>query len=140
MSENDEAFDVETDAAACEWPCCPQCGRRRLAVCPVCETAGTDFDRGFSPGAATCPLNDPQDATAPRRARPLVLCPICDEAFRPRFLAHCEWCGHAFGDGIDRPAPEPTEHTDLNARVWIVLIGTLVVVVGLIAFFVSLAR
>jgi hypothetical protein len=139
MSE-DEPFEVEPDAETSQWPCCPQCGRRRLAVCPVCETAGTDFARGFSPGPASCPLNESDADASARRVRPLVLCPICDEPFRPEFLACCEWCGHKFGDGVERPAPEPADIVELNARVWIALAGTLLAVVGVLALFVSIAR
>jgi hypothetical protein len=142
MSENDDSFEVETDAETSTWPCCPQCGRRRLAVCPVCETAGTDFARGFSPGPTSCPLNEPDAEGSTRRVRPLVLCPICDEPFRPEFLACCEWCGYRFGDGVERaaPAPEPWEKSDLNARVWIVAAATLLTVAGVLALFISIAR
>ncbi len=26
------------------WPECPDCGKRRIATCPVCQTASTEFD------------------------------------------------------------------------------------------------
>ena len=25
------------------WPTCPECGKKRHTMCPICETAGSDF-------------------------------------------------------------------------------------------------
>lgn len=37
------------------WPACPDCGKRRLATCPVCHTASTEF-----------PLADPEFLGSPQ--------------------------------------------------------------------------
>ncbi|MBR4832888.1 MAG: hypothetical protein IKU86_00950 [Thermoguttaceae bacterium] len=40
--ENDEEFRE----ALAVWPRCPECGRRRVARCPICKTSGTLFPLG----------------------------------------------------------------------------------------------
>lgn len=40
--ENDEEFQE----ALAVWPRCPNCGRRRVARCPICKTSGTLFPLG----------------------------------------------------------------------------------------------
>jgi hypothetical protein len=29
------------------WPCCPECGKRRLTRCPICGTSGADFPPAY---------------------------------------------------------------------------------------------
>lgn len=42
MDEDDEPDSLE-DRVVDAWPCCPQCGERRMTRCPACGTSGTDF-------------------------------------------------------------------------------------------------
>jgi hypothetical protein len=61
-----------------------------------------------------------------RRARPslLLICPTCDEPFKPRFLRHCEWCNHDFGTGLETPQTVATaERSEFNSRIAIVAAG-----------------
>ena len=63
----------------------------------------------------------------------LVLCPTCDEPFRPEFPARCEWCGHRFADGRESRRPRPSSTSpfeDMNPRVWIVIGGLVVLLVA----------
>jgi hypothetical protein len=88
-----------------EWPCCPRCGQRRQARCSTCGFAADNF-----------PLADYQEFGAdlfPSRGRSdsrlldsgpdadvLLLCGVCEEAFRPGFYDRCAACGHDFGGGV----------------------------------------
>jgi len=108
------------------WPCCPQCGARRVTVCPVCKTSGNRFpmaDRGF-----------PGDDADPAKA--MVVCTTCDEPFAPRFLKQCEWCGHVFDEGIEvthDPAAEV-----LNPKIVAVIVLLAALGVGLLVYFMIL--
>jgi hypothetical protein len=84
LAENTAAARRETP-----WPCCPRCRRPRLATCPICQTAGTDFRAAFLPD--TGEDSDEHDSAA-------VLCPTCDEPFVPRHPARCE--GRAAATGL----------------------------------------
>jgi hypothetical protein len=122
----DEELSQLEDAAddtARDWPACPSCSRPRLTSCPVCETAASSFPKAFMPGG--------------RRKRLIVICPTCDEVFRPRFLARCEWCGYQFGDGVELSAAAEwtSPFAEMNARAWIVLFGLILsfaLLVGLV--------
>lgn len=84
-----------------DWPTCPQCGRRRMTACPICQTASAEFPAAeYAPAAAD---------ESPNEARqPLLMCPTCDEAFTPRYYRRCELCGHQFGGGNEADG-EPAE-------------------------------
>ncbi len=107
-------LEEEADAERPDWPTCPGCGRPRHTSCPVCETAGSGFTVAFVP-------------EGPEKKH-LVLCPTCDEAFEPEFLAQCEWCGHQFGDGRELPASAEwtSPFDEMGPRAWIVLAGLLI--------------
>jgi hypothetical protein len=97
-----------------EWPCCPQCGTARQCICPICETAGTDFPLAdyqktaapqipiipavpSDPGAAVDPDAMPPAICEPTLPEPpLLRCAICDEIFRPVFYEMCHACDHRF--------------------------------------------
>lgn len=105
---------------------CPQCSRRRTAVCPICKTAGSNFH----PGQTNVEMDDHLDEP------PLLICPTCDEPFEPSYLRRCEWCGHDFGSGISIPEPTvPTDFESPNSRVIIVAVGLLALIGGLLAYF-----
>jgi hypothetical protein len=94
----------------------------------VCQTAGTHFPPAFHP-----------QIEEREGSRMLVLCTTCDEAFAPQFPARCEWCGHHCPDGWE-PAPIKTvEPIDINGRVVAALVGVVLTVVGLVAFFARIA-
>lgn len=96
---------AETDP----WPGCPECGRPRTAVCPICQTSGS----GFAP--AEMPPGDAE--TQPTAC---WLCPTCDEPFSD-FLRRCEWCGHDFGAGCEVHAV--VVDAGLNSRlVWLTML------------------
>jgi hypothetical protein len=118
------ALEAEADRATDDWPVCPDCRRRRHTSCPVCKTAGTQF-----PAAFHAEIEDEG------KAQLLVLCTTCDEAFAPKFPARCEWCGHHFPDGWELPPIKTTEPIDINGRVVAALVGVVLTVVGLMAFF-----
>lgn len=142
-----------------DWPRCPGCGRRRVAVCPCCllardempladyipvpaplehtrpprETCGggcghpspEPVERSrSSPESGEAPAAEEQDAI-------LLLCPQCDEAFRPVFRQLCPQCGHDFGDGVTTPVAEPVES---NARALFVIFGLLALAAGILGY------
>jgi hypothetical protein len=126
-----------------DWPVCPQCGRRRQAVCLSCEIAGTDFPLADFV-APTAPVQRPwragEGGLAPvdRQGQPILLmCPICDEAFAPRFYRHCEACGHDFGSGVQT---EAFSRESFNARAAVVIFGLILLGVGLLIYFAMLLR
>ena len=131
------------------WPRCPECDAPRMTCCPVCQTAGhhfpaADHELAIPPepgdaqeplacGCGGCAAGESGD-TSPHaetgsdavhghplhpEALPLLTCTTCDEPFVPRYLQRCEWCGHAFADGIEFELPDdPNEPVEpLNARV-----------------------
>ncbi|HVC97281.1 MAG TPA: DUF2007 domain-containing protein [Pirellulales bacterium] len=122
MEETDEAG---AGGAPARGASCPDCDRPRMAMCPVCDTADSDFP------AADQLANDMDNEMAA-----LLICPTCDEPFEPGYLRRCEWCGHDFGRGIepsrpvDRPPREP-----MNARVIAVLLLITGSIAGLFAYF-----
>lgn len=114
------------------WPRCPQCEHRRLAVCPFCGTAGSNFALGYvgPPGAG-----EPPPIT--------VACPTCDEVFKPQYYRECENCGHAFADGVALRKPkglEPVSGPILNARAWTVIGVAIACCLLLTLYFWSLFR
>jgi len=128
------------------WPRCPQCAAPRITRCPVCQTAGTDFplaDMEFAgtagpdeAGSAICPTRGPGGEEAePEPRRVMLVCPTCDEAFVPEHPRVCEWCGHAFADGYELPAPEgPAE--EISSRMITVVIALLALLAAVVAYFV----
>lgn len=110
---------------------CPRCGRPRMAVCPVCETAGANFPSGdLAPNAEE--TDQPQ----------LLICPTCDEPFEPGYLPRCEWCGYEFVR--EPPAPAEAAETETeppNVRVVVAAaVGMLAVIAAVFGYFVWLFR
>jgi hypothetical protein len=131
LAELEEYVDREEPP----WPTCPSCRRRRHTSCPICGTAGTEFEPAFllaqeHPGRA---------ATADVPQRRLVLCSTCDEPFVPEHPARCEWCGYRFADGREEPASSrPLVTNEFNGRVWIVIVALVAVTIAILAFFASI--
>jgi hypothetical protein len=144
MEDHVETFD---------WPRCPACGARRTTQCPICQTAGTDFAAADPPepivdmpeqaveegcgtcgggtcaGGATACADGEGDASCP----PLLVCPTCDEPFRPEYLRACEWCGHTFAEG--RPAAEEEPAEEINAVTIVLSLGLALLLLGMLAWF-----
>lgn len=146
------------------WPTCPECHARRSTRCPVCNTYGTEFptpDMGFiwipDPGEAAdcggcaspgCPAKPSgadgstgaDDASTTSQDQPpspseMLVCTTCDEPFQPQYACRCEACGHQFAEGFEpQPPPDPTEQAD--SRVLVVVVGLLLLLGGLLAYFV----
>jgi hypothetical protein len=120
------------------WPLCPECGRKRHTMCPICETAGCDFRLADSlPDALSDEENEEEDLAGtddpgdPLGRRPL-LCPVCDEPFLPNYLRECEWCNYDFGYGAEKPVRLDDSFEASNLRVGIVI----AVLVGMAALLV----
>lgn len=129
----DDLSDSELpDGYWLDWPCCPACEHRRRTECPVCGVSGSDF-----PLADRWPPDSPEPDEPVRSSRqpaiqrqvaagspPLLMCPCCDEPFRPRFFRYCEWCGRDFGSGRE-PAvdPEPLGQRAVWTAVGLILLG-----------------
>ena len=112
------------------WPLCPQCDARREAQCPVCLAHGTDF--------RLADFEEPDDAEAVGDgADVLLLCSTCDEPFMPRFYRRCAECAFDIGEGIERPAIVPDE---MNPRAILVMVGMMLLLCGLLAFFAFVLR
>lgn len=112
------------------WPRCVMCGQRRLAVCKYCGHAGVDFAIGY------------QGPSSAIGGALQVVCPTCDEPFRPRFYKLCEHCGYEFDDGVELPRPTRSVEevgADLT-RVWVVIGGMLLLFVGIAGYFAWIMR
>jgi hypothetical protein len=100
------------------WPRCPLCAQRRQARCPTCGHGDDDFpladyqELGAEP---QLPINRIGRHFAEWDADPavLLLCPHCEEAFRPRFYHHCAACGYDFGEGVQ---PDSGAFDDFSLR------------------------
>jgi hypothetical protein len=122
------------------WPACPSCGRARLAACPVCETAGTDFPEAFMPEAV---LDAEEDQKGGKRL--LVICPTCDEPFVPEFPARCEWCGYRFRNGYEPPPIDTSAMPaflsgDVSLRLAMAALGIVLVMAAVLAWFYYVLR
>jgi hypothetical protein len=81
-----------------------------------------------------------EDSAAPKDDRPLpdepesamLVCPTCDEPFRPEFLRQCQRCGHEFPDGVEAdpelPLREPLNLRVIGAMAALVVLGLLLAV------------
>ena len=126
------------DERWCDWPRCPQCGRRRPTVCPTCELGGDDFVLAeFIPAAAPLESTRPDTEAAELDGSHaadsvLLMCPVCDEAFAPRFYRLCPDCGHDFGDGVEIP---PDGADVLSGRAVLVLIALALLTLAALGYF-----
>jgi len=118
----EEAEPLEPPGAPSWWPRCPGCGAPRLAQCPCCGTAGTEFLSA-----------DPVEWEPEEPPGRLVICPTCDEAMPPPYLRECEWCGHRFADGVG--PPQATFWTEWTWRLVIAVIALVALLAGMIAYF-----
>jgi hypothetical protein len=70
---------------------------------PCCGPQGCSPVRPQSPPEGPkCPASETAEGAAA-----MVLCPTCDEPFRPEFARRCGQCGHNFADGFDLPEETP---------------------------------
>jgi len=117
-----------------EWPACPNCASLRQAVCPICETSGTEFPLAeWIPSAPLIQLGGLDDEPEVIGSPPLMLmCTTCDEAFAPNFYERCEHCGYDFESGVVIETAEPEE---LNVRMLAVLAILAAVTIGMMVFF-----
>ena len=79
-----------------EWPHCPACGAARTTQCPACDTEGATWEQAFGPTLAEFERGDADPSPAQHRAA--VICPTCDEVFRPVFARRCTACKHTFAE------------------------------------------
>jgi hypothetical protein len=133
----DVVVDAREQATIDAWPTCPECGRKRHTMCPICETAGTEFPPGDAiSGGDETDLEGTDDPGDPLGRQPL-LCPTCDEPFIPNYLRECEWCNFDFGHGVEKPFAFHESFEPVNWRVW-TLIGVLAAFAGLIILWMKL--
>ena len=120
-------------------PVCPQCGRLRQTMCPVCKTAGTEFpwaDEEFSAPAALHQIaTADNDADAPAAVISdglMLVCTTCDEPFEPGYARRCEWCGHDFGRGFQW---EREQHEPISGRAILIAVCLVAVTLAVFAYF-----
>lgn len=114
-----------------DWPTCPACGTRRQARCATCGFASDSFPlaeyQELGVEADPVRLGRNPDSADRLASRVLLMCPVCDEAFRARFYDRCAACGHDFGYGV---RIEAADDDPLSPR----MIGTIAaLVVGVLA-------
>lgn len=72
------------------WPCCPECGRKRIAQCPYCGACGSDFALGEPPPD---PMADESAEADPGRQRGENPAPGGIDIFAPAQTAAGPCCG-----------------------------------------------
>jgi hypothetical protein len=115
--DHDDEAPVEL-APWLSWPQCPICAQRRQARCSTCGYAADEFPLAdYQELGASSSWPGPQRelhiADAEQEAV-LLMCPRCEEAFRPRFYNRCAACGYEFSEGV---RPDADDDEDLTARV-----------------------
>jgi hypothetical protein len=129
-------------------PSCPECERSRQTRCPICRTAGSDFDTAdleFSGTVDVHQLSAPDEETGDEETgdvdaipvAPMLMCGTCDEPFEPNYARLCEWCGHDYGDGFEMPV-EIRE--DISPRVIMVAMGMAALLLGIAVYFAMIVR
>ncbi|MCA9267697.1 MAG: DUF2007 domain-containing protein [Planctomycetales bacterium] len=114
-----------------DWPECPDCGRRRQTICPVCRTAGEDFPSADLNIRATDALAAPGDEQPPPAH---LICTTCDEPFVPQYYRRCVWCGRDFADGV-AAAEKVIPSEPVTPAMWVALGGLLAVAAALVGYF-----
>jgi hypothetical protein len=138
IGDMDDATEPLDDGKWLDWPCCPECGRRRQTYCRTCDLDGDDFSLAeFIPTAA--PLEATQGGSdavdhsvAKQGDSVLLMCPSCDEAFAPGFYRLCQQCGYDFGDGLEVQSGAQDE---LTGRMLFVLIGLGGLAIAILIYF-----
>jgi hypothetical protein len=136
-----DPFEYEEEDAVLElapwvsWPQCPICAQRRQARCPTCGFAQDNFPLAdyqelgaeshslFHAGNSVCA--DAEEAV-------LLLCPHCEEAFRPRFYDRCAACGYEFGEGLE---VDFSDYDDFSVRAAWAIAGLLAVFLCIFVYF-----
>src|SRR3569623_185587 len=122
-ADSNDGESAHTDARSWRnWPRCPECTAHRRVRCGVCGSIGVSFR-----------LASVDTDESPSRV--LLMCPTCDDHFRPEFERYCERCSHDFGDGFEIDAEDGS--TD---RALILIAGLLAVCLSLGGYFWWLMR
>ena len=115
-----------------QWPLCPRCHARRQAVCESCQYAADDFPLAeYLESVEVLPIGrfegEEYHDEEPRSAMQqiLLMCPQCEEAFRPRFYRICHWCGFEFESGrhLENPLADPISPRVIWTIFGLVLLG-----------------
>lgn len=128
--DDDDPWHDEADL-----PFCPVCSLARMVRCQVCGTVGRNFpmaDANYWDSAADAPAAgeadwEPADSAALTEVA--LICPTCDEPFRPEYVRTCEQCGHDFGSGYELESDEnlhPSTHP-LRTALWVAALAVLIV-------------
>ncbi|MFI4876188.1 MAG: hypothetical protein ACIALR_12645 [Blastopirellula sp. JB062] len=117
-----------------EWPSCSGCGAPRMTQCPGCGEATEEFRlAAYQETGVEMRSSRPQAAPWVSDRYPLLVCPTCDEQFRPKFYQECAWCGHVFDDG--ERVTFASLFRPLSRREWFAVAGLAgVLAVGLLWF------
>lgn len=123
---DDDSREKTSDLQWEDWPVCPECGERRSARCPICNSSGSHF--------ALADLQPSDNAD-----RVLLVCPSCDDHFLPEWYRRCARCGYDFGSGIEMKSPAAFA-TPVTPREWLVTGLTVAAGLAVVAYFLWLFR
>jgi hypothetical protein len=139
-------YDDDTEAPVelapwVSWPQCPICAQRRQARCPTCGFAADDFPLADyqEVGATALRASDQRElrvADAELDEALLLMCPQCEEAFRPRFYSRCAACGYFFGEGVRLESGDD----DLSPRVFWTFTALVAFLLALCLYFAAILR
>jgi hypothetical protein len=137
--DQDDEAPVEL-APWLSWPQCPICAQRRQARCPTCGFADDEFPLADyqTLGAPSWPASRHELHVADVELEAvLLMCPQCEEAFRPRFYHRCAACGYEFGEGVRADAGEDD---DVTRRVLWTATALLALLTALCLYFAAILR
>jgi hypothetical protein len=122
------------DADSCRRARTDCCGGQNRAGC---SAHGDESDNDEPLLADSASSAAPADLSLAAPAVMLV-CPICDEAFPPKFFRRCRHCEHDFGSGLELDSGE--ESAAASHRVVLTILAVLAAMAGIAVYLLFLFR
>lgn len=118
------------------------CRSVRTSCCGGGQFRASCSTHGSAPDNEESTAADGADAVVPSAEllggpAVMLVCPICDEAFPPKFFRRCRHCEHDFGSGLEL---DSSEESAANYRVLFTLLGVLAAMAGIAVYLLFLFR
>lgn len=106
-----------------------------MTSCPACGEASEEFrlapyqSQGAQPEPSSLPILD----LSVDDRYPHLVCPTCEDHFRPQFYQQCAWCGHEFDDG--KQVVVKQTGGEMSRREWWTIWGLAALAMGTLIWF-----